>query len=66
MIKPFKKQILIEGKNVKMRDVIIRQLYYPYRKWSEDTDKIVLPLFFEKRGKEWPGEATDLNKSLRS
>jgi len=45
--------ILIEGKNVKMKDVIIRQLYYPYRKWSEDTDKIVLPLFFEKKGKEY-------------
>jgi len=41
--------ILIEGKNVKMKDVIIRQLYYPYRKWSKDTTKKVLPLFFEKR-----------------
>ena len=54
--------ILIEGKNVKMKDVIIRQLYYPYRKWSKDTTKQVLPLFFEKRGFEymfWMYEFTD-------
>ena len=54
--------ILIEGKNVKMKDVIIRQLYYPYRKWSKDTTKEVLPLFFEKRGFEymfWMYEFTD-------
>lgn len=54
--------VLIEGKNVKMNDVIIRQLYYPYRKWSRDTTKQVLPLFFEKRGFEymfWMYEFTD-------
>jgi hypothetical protein len=45
--------ILIEGKNVKMKDIIIRQLYYPYRKWSKETNKKVLPLFFEKRGFEY-------------
>ena len=54
--------ILIEGKNVKMKDVIIRQLYYPYRKWSKDTTKKVLPLFFEKRDFQymfWMYEFTD-------
>jgi len=54
--------ILIEGKNVKMKDIIIRQLYYPYRKWSKETTKEVLPLFFEKRGFEymfWMYEFTD-------
>jgi len=54
--------VLIEGKNVKMKDVIIRQLYYPYRKWSKDTSKKVLPLFFEKRGFEymfWMYQFTD-------
>ena len=45
--------ILIEGKNSKMKDIIIRQLFYPYKKWSIDTNKIVLPLFFEKRGQEY-------------
>jgi len=56
--------ILIEGKNVKMTNIIIRQLYYPYRKWTSDTNKEVLPLFFEKRGDEymfWMYEFTDLN-----
>jgi hypothetical protein len=56
--------VLIEGKNIKMSDIIIRQLYYPYRKWTEETSKTVLPLFFEKRGEEymfWMYEFTDLN-----
>jgi hypothetical protein len=56
--------ILIEGKNIKMVDVIIRQLYYPFRKWSSDTNKMVLPLFFEKRGEEymfWMYEFTDVS-----
>jgi len=55
--------ILIEGKNIKMTDIIIRQLYYPFRKWSKDTTKTVLPLFFEKRGDEymfWMYEFTDV------
>jgi len=54
--------VLIEGKNTKMKDTIIRQLYYPYRKWSIDTDKRVIPMFFEKRGDEymfWMYEFTD-------
>jgi hypothetical protein len=58
--------ILIEGKNVGVNDLIIRQLYYPYRKWSEDLPingkKTVLPVFFEKRGFEymfWMYEFTD-------
>ena len=40
--------VLIEGKSLKMKDIIIRQLYYPFRKWSIDTKKKVLPVFFEK------------------
>ncbi len=28
--------VLIEGKNTGVNEVIIRQLYYPYRKWTED------------------------------
>jgi len=54
--------ILIEGKNVAMKDIIIRQLYYPFRKWSIETSKEVIPLFFEKRGFEymfWMYEFTD-------
>lgn len=43
--------ILIEGKNTGINDIIIRQLYYPYRKWSADlgNKKKVIPVFFEKR-----------------
>ncbi len=54
--------VLIEGKNTKMKDTIIRQLYYPFRKWSKETDKRVIPMFFEKRGDEylfWMYEFTD-------
>jgi len=54
--------VLIEGKNMKMKDTIIRQLYYPYRKWSIESDKEVIPIFFEKRGDVymlWMYEFTD-------
>ena len=39
---------LIEGKNSKMKNTIIRQLYYPFRQWQNHTQKRVIPLFFEK------------------
>ena len=45
--------VLIEAKNQKMDNIIIRQLYYPYRKWGIDTQKTVIPLFFEKRENEY-------------
>lgn len=58
--------VLIEGKNTGVNEVIIRQLYYPYRKWTEDISvehgKKVIPVFFEKRGIEymfWMYEFTD-------
>ena len=54
--------VLIEAKNMKMDNIIIRQLYYPYRKWKIDTGKKVVPLFFEKRGLDymmWKYEFTD-------
>ena len=41
--------VLIEAKNVSTTNVIIRQLYYPFRQWSENTSKTVYPVFFEKR-----------------
>lgn len=41
--------VLVEAKNSKTSNTIIRQLYYPYRQWYENTGKIVFPLFFEKR-----------------
>lgn len=46
-----KEQIaLIEAKNSKTHNVIIRQLFYPFRQWSHHTKKKVITLFFEKRG----------------
>lgn len=41
--------VLIEAKNSSATTEIIRQLYYPYRQWSENTNKEVIPVFFEKR-----------------
>lgn len=43
------KIVLIEAKNSSATTEIIRQLYYPYRQWSENTNKLVIPVFFEKR-----------------
>ena len=39
--------VLIEAKNGKTQNTVIRQLYYPYRQWQESTSKPVKTLFFE-------------------
>jgi hypothetical protein len=36
---------LIEAKNELVNDVLVRQLYYPYRLWSGKTRKHVVPIF---------------------
>jgi len=41
--------VLIEAKNSQADNVIIRQLYYPYRQWQSRTSKKVIPMFFEKQ-----------------
>ncbi len=43
--------VLIEAKNLKTKNTIIRQLYYPYRQWKIQTGKDVYTLFFEKNHK---------------
>lgn len=43
-----KKIILVEAKNSGAKNVIIRQLYYPFRQWQSFTKKKVSTLFFEK------------------
>ena len=60
--------VLIEAKNSSNNTEIIRQLYYPFRQWSENTTKRVIPIFFEKRiinGEEiyyiWQYEFTNRN-----
>lgn len=40
--------VLIEAKNCSTNNVIVRQLFYPYRQWSSYTKKKVITLFFEK------------------
>lgn len=42
------KVVLVEAKNSGDKNVIIRQLYYPFRQWQEHTKKKVFTLFFEK------------------
>ncbi|HPL22367.1 MAG TPA: hypothetical protein PKV49_01735, partial [bacterium] len=43
--------VLIEAKNKNTKDIIIRQLYYPFRQWQTHTKKKVITLFFEKDDK---------------
>ena len=42
------KIVLIEAKNSEVDNTIIRQLYYPYRQWKQQTSKQVFVLFFDK------------------
>ena len=56
--------VLIEAKNFGATNVIIRQLYYPFRQWQENTKKKVVTLFFDKAHSEdvysiWQFEFTD-------
>lgn len=44
------KLVLIEAKNSITKNEIIRQIFYPYKKWKKETSKDVFTLFFEKRG----------------
>ena len=41
--------VLIEAKNSRTTNTIIRQLYFPFRQWAAHTSKTVYPVFFEKR-----------------
>ena len=43
------KIVLIEAKNSKTNNTIIRQLFYPYKQWKHCTKKDIFLLFFEKR-----------------
>lgn len=42
------KIVLIEAKNSDVSNTIIRQLYYPYRQWKQQTSKEVYLLFFDR------------------
>lgn len=38
--------LIVEAKKETVDDFLIRQLYYPYRLWKEQTNKMVKPVFF--------------------
>ena len=40
--------VLVEAKRSSAQNVIIRQLYYPFRQWQNFTKKQVVTLFFQK------------------
>ena len=45
--------VLIEAKNSYTQNVIICQLFYPFRQWASCTEKKVRAVFFEKRNNEY-------------
>jgi len=51
-----KQVVLVEAKDSKATDVIIRQLYYPFRQWQKHTHKKVISLFFNKTFSKIRGE----------
>ncbi|MDR0206824.1 MAG: hypothetical protein LBI45_06170 [Bacteroidales bacterium] len=56
--------VLIEAKNSKTKNTVIRQLFYPYRQWQQYTEKQVKTLFFEMRANYyslWQFEFQDMN-----
>ena len=56
--------VLVEAKPAAARNVIIRQLYYPYRQWRENSGKRVRPMFFTRDGdlfKVWEFEVAVLD-----
>lgn len=56
--------VLIEAKNSGAKNIIIRQLYYPFRQWQLHTRKPIFTLFFEKHDdiySLWEFKFTDIN-----
>jgi hypothetical protein len=58
--------VLIEAKNFNASNIIIRQLYYPFRQWQTSTKKKVKTLFFDKEKSGdiysiWQFEFADIN-----
>src|SRR3989338_2016990 len=58
--------VLIEAKNFNATNVIIRQLFYPFRQWQKQTKKKVITLFFDKTSGEdvysvWQFDFSDPN-----
>lgn len=45
--------LLVEAKNSSTDNVIIRQMYYPFRQWQTYTEKPVELIFFERRDEDY-------------
>ena len=45
--------VLLEAKNAQTTNLIIRQLFYPYRQWQSASKKTIRLAFFEKREDEY-------------
>lgn len=43
-----KQVVLVEAKNTRTHNTIIRQIYYPFRQWQTHTSKSVSTLFFQR------------------
>ncbi len=56
--------VLVEAKNLHSRNVVIRQLYYPFRQWSENVNKPVKVVFFERRDDEFALWEFDFKDSM--
>ncbi len=58
------KVVLIEAKNLKTSNIIIRQIFYPFKQWKQYTNKDIFTIFFEKQDKYynlWQFRFTDDN-----
>lgn len=45
--------VLVEVKSRDPKDIIIRQLFYPYRQWKYHTRKRIIPVLLTKRNEEY-------------
>lgn len=56
--------VLIEAKNASTENIIIRQLFYPFKQWQSCTKKPIMTLFFEKNNDTysiWEFKFNDVN-----
>lgn len=56
--------ILIEAKNYKVDDFLVRQLYYPYRLWSSKINKKVVPVLMTYSNDTFSFFIYDFNNDL--
>jgi hypothetical protein len=45
--------LILEAKNYKVKDFLVRQLYYPYRLWKNKTQKEVIPILMTYQNSEF-------------